>query len=419
MSTVVFVNAPAYGHINPTLPLVAELVQRGERVFYYTLDTFRSEIEQAGATFCSYGKGFPNHFAQGIEDNPFLKNPFLMIEANLETGKWVVDNLLEEIRDLQPDYIIYDSFCYWGSCLAQILHLPSITSIASIAFNKKITAGGPSQIFLLLGMLWSGWRNLQHSLRLVKEMVEMYRIQPPKFIFEVIRNYSTCNIVYTSKAFQPYGETFDEQQFKFVGPSFLPGQDTSNFPFERLGTQPLIYISLGTIYNKSVSFFRDCIEAFTGSEYQVVMASGNKLNKEALGTIPPNFIIWEYVPQQEILARSVLFITNGGTNSVNQALYNNVPMILVPQSVDHPWNANRVAELGAGKVLSSKHITASLLRSTAEEILTRTSYTKAATEIGATLRAAGGCQRAVDEIFEFKRMNNISDTRAEKASFSI
>lgn len=51
MAKVLFFNLPAYGHMNPTLPLVAELVHRGEHVIYYSSEAFRPAIEQAGATF--------------------------------------------------------------------------------------------------------------------------------------------------------------------------------------------------------------------------------------------------------------------------------------------------------------------------------------------------------------------------------
>jgi UDP:flavonoid glycosyltransferase YjiC (YdhE family) len=51
MSKIVFVEMPAYGHVNPTLPVVRELVRRGEQVVYYDSEEFRPQIEQAGATF--------------------------------------------------------------------------------------------------------------------------------------------------------------------------------------------------------------------------------------------------------------------------------------------------------------------------------------------------------------------------------
>src|SRR5206468_12114593 len=54
MSKIVFIEMPASGHVNPTLPVVQELVRRGEHVTYYATEEFRSQIEQTGATFQPY-----------------------------------------------------------------------------------------------------------------------------------------------------------------------------------------------------------------------------------------------------------------------------------------------------------------------------------------------------------------------------
>lgn len=45
------VSIGAYGHVNPTLPLTAELVRRGNRVTYFTTEAFRKEITFTGADF--------------------------------------------------------------------------------------------------------------------------------------------------------------------------------------------------------------------------------------------------------------------------------------------------------------------------------------------------------------------------------
>jgi UDP:flavonoid glycosyltransferase YjiC (YdhE family) len=51
MSKVIFFNIPATGHVNPSIPLVKELVTRGERVIYYCTETYRAKIESTGAEF--------------------------------------------------------------------------------------------------------------------------------------------------------------------------------------------------------------------------------------------------------------------------------------------------------------------------------------------------------------------------------
>ncbi len=48
---MLFLNIPAYGHVNPTLSLIRELVQRGEEVDYFCTGEFREIIEATGAHF--------------------------------------------------------------------------------------------------------------------------------------------------------------------------------------------------------------------------------------------------------------------------------------------------------------------------------------------------------------------------------
>ena len=45
---IAFVTLGAFGHINPTLALVTELVRQGNRVTYFTTESFRSIIEGTG-----------------------------------------------------------------------------------------------------------------------------------------------------------------------------------------------------------------------------------------------------------------------------------------------------------------------------------------------------------------------------------
>ncbi len=53
MAKVLFFNSPMYGHVLPTLPLVEELVARGEQIIYYLTDEFAQDVCRAGATMRS------------------------------------------------------------------------------------------------------------------------------------------------------------------------------------------------------------------------------------------------------------------------------------------------------------------------------------------------------------------------------
>ena len=112
MSKVLFFGIPAYGHTNPTLPLVAELVGRGEQVIYYSSEAFQPAIEQTGATFRSIGTFFNE---QTYVDENLVRFWYILIQATQE----IIPAILADVTADKPDYVIFDSLCVWGKCLAQ------------------------------------------------------------------------------------------------------------------------------------------------------------------------------------------------------------------------------------------------------------------------------------------------------------
>ena len=132
MATILFFNQPEQGHINPTLPLVAELVRRGNRVLYYSLEDFKQAIEHAGTTFQNYGKAYPFDHTRADENG--FKN-FLQL---LQVSQLVLEHLLTEIAAEQPDYIIYDQLAMWGQYIAQILHVPAICSMPMFVLTPRL-----------------------------------------------------------------------------------------------------------------------------------------------------------------------------------------------------------------------------------------------------------------------------------------
>lgn len=59
MSRIVFFNIPAYGHTNPTIAVVDELVKCSHEVWHYSFSMFQKNIEDVGAKFISCDDYFP------------------------------------------------------------------------------------------------------------------------------------------------------------------------------------------------------------------------------------------------------------------------------------------------------------------------------------------------------------------------
>ncbi len=94
----------------------------------------------------------------------------------------------------------------------------------------------------------------------------------------------------------------------------------------------------------------------------------------------------------------MLFVTHGGMNSVNEAMYAGVPMLVVPQGADQPMVARRVVELGAGLSIRTQDVTEGSVRALAGRLLHSPRFSAAAATLCVAQREAGGYRRAADEL---------------------
>lgn len=153
-------------------------------------------------------------------------------------------------------------------------------------------------------------------------------------------------------------------QFHFIGPSVYERKEELFPPMPA----PVIYISIGTILKGGENFFRTCMDAFGSEPVTVVLSVGN-FEIAKLGRISENFIVRNHVPQMAVLKQSSIFITHGGMNSVSEAMVSGVPMVVIPVVSDQPVNAQRVAQLGLGRVLDYKSVTAEILKEVAFAVM--------------------------------------------------
>lgn len=391
MARVLFINGGSEGHINPTIGVVEELISRGEEVVYFAIEDFRERIEKTGATVRTFdGQKFIKAFISGGR-NYLLER----INGLLRTADIVIPSVLEQIKGEHFDYIIHDSMFGCGYLLAKILKLPAINSCTSFAqsmasFDKMMeqhTKTIPTEIV----------HEFQSLTDKINEKYDV-EIHSP---YEVFCNPAPLTIVYTTKEFQPFSDAFD-QTYKFVGPSISSRLTIEEFDPSAIKGKSLLYISLGTVFNQAIDFYKLCFRAFGNTDHSVVMSIGEKIQLADLGETPRNFIVKNYVSQTEILKHTKLFITHGGMNSTHEGLYFGVPLIVIPQSADQPIIAEQVAHIGAGIQLKMESLSANQLSEAVDYVLNQNSVHQAVASIRESFQKSGGYHQAVDEIFEFK-----------------
>ena len=387
MSKFVFFCIPAHGHTNPTLGVVRELVSRGHEVWYYSYNIMREKIESAGATFISCDDYDMEQKLSAKDSTRVGKDLAFSTKILVDTTLALDDKVCKEMAELKPDCIVADSMALWGKVVALKLGIPFVSSTTTFAFNQysaKIMKQGIKDLFKMM-------------ISMPKTSKQVKRLQskgyPVKNILDIIGNDdNTHTIVYTSDEFQPCAETFSEK-YAFVGPSIRSAIEEIEKKRDKL-----IYISMGTVNNDMMPFYKACISALRDTDYQVIMSVGNLVSIEDFGDLPENISVYSHVDQIAVLKKADVFVSHCGMNSVSESLYFEVPLVMLPQTTEQKGVAERVSQLGAGVKLDKLDATSIL--SAINKILSVDTYKQNAKKIAKGFKNSSGAKGAADKIIQ-------------------
>ena len=375
---ILMVNLPYAGHTNPSLGLVRCLVAAGHEVDYIQAEAFRERVEASGARFVPY-------------DEP----PQSLVPALNEVRNWGA--AYRTVRRIGANYdcLIYELLFFPGKALATELGIPSYRLISTFALNRHLLrvlgqTGGP--------YLTALFRSERLCTALSSLFLPKFSLREKNLAEDLVREAPPHNFIYTLREFQPEEACFPESNYHFVGPA-VDDRAEEPFSFEKSGN-PIVYISFGTLIHADKRFWKKLIAAFAGKRVEVICSVGSEKLVRALGDLPPNVQVFAKVPQLTLLCRAALFVTHGGMNSVNEALYYGVPMIVLPFGLDQPLVGRELQRRKLGRVIVPRELTAAQLWRTAKELLRDPEAREARLAIKRKARASGGNREVTRRILE-------------------
>ena len=107
--------------------------------------------------------------------------------------------------------------------------------------------------------------------------------------------------------------------------SYRPG------PVAPIGRGPLVYVSLGTVFNTgSGDLFKRLLAGLAAVPAEVLVTVGRDIDPADFGDQPAHVTIERYVAQADVLPRCGLVVSHGGSGSLMGALAHGLPSVLTP-----------------------------------------------------------------------------------------
>ncbi len=403
MATYLFTAQAAMGHLNPMFAIARRLEARGHRIVFACPAT--GPVEKAIAA-----KGFPLaklamplstiglavlHMTSGFFETAFALR---MFSAGLIPYARALGPILAEHA---PEAVVTDFAFPAAGLAADVRGVPYV-----VVYSAGLALPGPGippmGSGLPIGGEW-GWRGRfcgavsrwieQAAERRIARARRKLGLAPSE-VGWLTSPWLTLYL--TSEAIEAPRSEVPSTGF-FIGPCFAgrDGQGGSSFPFDRLSAEKRkVYVSLGTVFNSKPAVFARILDAHADGRVQLVVSAGGAYEALRARGVPEHVLLFERVPQVEVLERVDAVISHGGNNTVNETLAAGRPLLVLPVGGEQGDNASRVEYLGAGLRADLNRSPAAEIGAKVARLLDEPSFAQRARECAGALAKTDGPETA-------------------------
>jgi UDP:flavonoid glycosyltransferase YjiC (YdhE family) len=329
-----------------------ELARRGHEVAFACARAFCPEVERAGFRAFPAGRDW---LATGLERAfpevgaiPPGPERYAWARAHIfagATARDAVPDLLALARTWPPDLVVRDAAEYGGCLAAELLAIP----------HAIVRTDSGSSSFAARDVVAGSLAAAREQFGLPPDPATMMPFRFLHLSFAGALDDPAMPVAPTYHRLRPFPHGSEEDE---EGP--VP---------TRRGDRPLVYATLGTVYNSLSAIFASILAALRDEPLELIVTVGHNQDPAQFGPQPSHVRIERFVPQSRLLARCDLVIAHGGFGTVTAALAHGLPLVLIPISADQPENARRCAALGVGRVIAPDKRTPAAIRAAVRAVL--------------------------------------------------
>nr|WP_277425547.1 glycosyltransferase [Deinococcus psychrotolerans] len=393
---------PIAGHIMPLVPIVRELRSRGHAVRWYTGRKYAQAVEASGAAFEPFvhARDYDDAHFEGAFPGRNGRAGLRQIQFDMEhifVGQ--IEGQLQDLRNVArswPHDLVLADQTVAAALLHEELGGPPCALLGVLPLGIPSRETGPFGLGLApdasaLGQLRNGllsWAAQRVIFgRISRELQAVCRrigVRSRDFEFAVA---PTLMLQPSVPAFE-YPRSDLPPQLHFIGP-LIPEPPARPLPTwwpDVLASQrPVVLVTQGTLATNPRQLIIPTLEALANEDV-LVIAAGVR-DAAALGPLPKNVRVADFVPFFQLLPHVSAYVTNGGYGGVQQALTCGVPCVVAGKSEDKAEVAARVAYAGVGLNLRTDRPSPQRLRGAVRTLLEDARFREQAQKLSAHLRS--------------------------------
>jgi len=406
---IAFNPLPVPGHLNPTITLARKLTARGHEVVIVSYLDVRPIVEKLGLPFipCCEDVYPAGSIADVVKDlsrmSPREASAYVIRSRGTQTES-MFKSMPKVLEREGIDALVLDSYDVFREMLPLAMGMP----YAQLACAAHFDFSGQTPLCLFDSPFATGPAAVKRNQRNAEQIVTQYA-EAHKGVWEqgtkVGIDWQNPAATFSDLAFvtqMPVEFDFMElhlcDKFRYAGPLHDgAGRMETDFPWDELTGEPIVYASLGTVANGNIEVFRMIIEAVRRQKgFQLILSIGNTVAIEELGTVPENAILRRSVPQVEVLGKASLCVTHAGLNTVLESLAKGVPQVAIPITHDQPGVGARLTAKRTGTVVPLGELSVDRLTAAISEVMENPIYRSNARHFEKLIKQRDGVEMAAD-----------------------
>lgn len=410
MSSIIIASIPIHGHVTPLLTPATRFVERGDDVRFLTGARFADKVSATGATFVPLPAQADYDDRKLFEHHP-QRAQLKGVEALIYDFDHIFarpikpqyDTLLSAHAARPADVILTDPAFFGAAFLLGLprSERPAVVMCGVIPLSIDSVDTAPFGLGFPPARILNRTRNVALAkmnrwvLREVNQSVndlhrQIHSVPMPGGIGDLGRRADGL-VQFTVPSFE-YPRSDAPAELHFAGPVSATAARAPLPPWwaDLDGSRPVVHVTQGTVANTDYDqLIAPALQALAAEDVLLVISTGGR-PLDSLPPLPGNARAATYLPYDELLPRTAVYVTNGGYGGVQCALRYGVPIVATGGKEDKPEVGARVEWCGVGRRIKSERPTPRALRRDILAVLSRPRYREASRRVAADISASPG-----------------------------